>query len=69
MGGELGRPTTYPENEEYDPRTNTWTARAPMPTPRHGLTAVTVDDRIYVVSGGPRPGGAFSNTNEVYIPD
>jgi len=31
--------------------------------------AVAVDDRIFVISGGPRPGGAFSNTNEVYIPD
>ena len=69
FGGELGRPTTYPENEMYDPATNTWAARAPMPTPRHGITAVTVGDRIHVISGGPRPGGAFSNANEVFVPD
>ena len=25
--------------EEYDPETDTWTARAPMPTPRYGLAA------------------------------
>ena len=68
-GGELGRPTTYPENEEFNPRTNTWTARALMPTPRHGLAAVAVDDRVFTISGGPRPGGTFSNTTEVYIPD
>lgn len=69
FGGELGRPTTYPENEMYDPATNTWSARASMPTPRHGLAAVTVGDRIYVTSGGPRPGGSFSNANEAFIPE
>jgi len=40
-----------------------------MPTPRHGLAAVAVGDRIYVISGGPRPGGSFSNANEVFLPD
>jgi serine/threonine-protein kinase len=69
FGGELGRPTTYPENEMYDPGTNMWSARAPMPTPRHGLAAVAVGDRIYVTSGGPRPGGSFSNAHEVFIPE
>jgi hypothetical protein len=69
FGGELGRPGTYPENEMYDPASNNWSARAPMLTPRHGLAAVAVRDRIYVISGGPRPGGSFSSANEVYIPD
>lgn len=69
MGGELGRPTTYPDNEEFDTRTRTWTARAPMPTPRHGLAAVTVGGRIYALAGGPRPGASFSAVNEVYSPD
>jgi len=69
VGGELGRPTTYPENEEFNPRTSTWTSRAPLPTPRHGLAAVAVDDRIFTIGGGPRPGGTYGNTNEVYIPD
>ncbi len=44
-------------------------ARALMPTPRHGLAAVAVDDRVFTISGGPRPGGTFSKTTEVYIPD
>lgn len=67
-GGELGRPDTYPENEEYDPATNRWTPQAPMPTPRHGLAVVTFRGRIYALSGGPRPGGHYSNVNEVYVP-
>ena len=68
MGGELGRPGTYPENEEYDPATDRWASRAPMPTPRHGLAVVAVRGRIYALDGGPRPGGAYSSVNEVYVP-
>jgi len=38
--------------EEYDPGTNTWTTKAPMPTPRAGLTAVaTPDGKIYAIGG------------------
>ncbi len=69
FGGELGRPTTYRETEAYEFATNTWSVRAPMPTPRHGLAAVAVGVRIYVISGGPRPGGSYSNVNEVFIPE
>ncbi|MBI2973452.1 MAG: galactose oxidase, partial [Armatimonadetes bacterium] len=69
FGGELGQPTTYAENEAYDPASNTWSSKAPLPTARHGLAAVTAGDRIYVISGGPRPGGSFSNVNEVYFPE
>ena len=46
---------TFSENEEYDPATDTWTARAPMPRGRHGLAAATVGDAIFVLAGGPRP--------------
>jgi N-acetylneuraminic acid mutarotase len=68
MGGELGRPDTYPENEEYDPVSNVWTPRADMPTPRHGLGVVPLDGRIFALSGGPHPGGTYSNVNEAYTP-
>lgn len=67
-GGELGRPDTYPENEEYDPATNRWTPRAPMPTPRHGLAVVALHGRVFALSGGPRPGGHYSDVNEMYVP-
>jgi hypothetical protein len=39
-----------------------------MPTPRHGLAAVAEGGRVYVISGGPRPGGSFSSVNEVFTP-
>lgn len=41
---------------------------APMPTARHGLGLTVVQGRIYVISGGPTPGGSFSDLNEVFSP-
>ena len=38
--------------EEYDPKTNTWRERAPMPTARELMMAGVVDGKIYVVGGG-----------------
>jgi N-acetylneuraminic acid mutarotase len=43
--------------EEYDPATNTWRARSPMPTPRNHAAAGTVNGKIYVIGG--RVGAAF----------
>ena len=43
--------------EEYDPATNTWRERSPMPTPRNHATAGAVNGKIYVIGG--RVGGAF----------
>jgi N-acetylneuraminic acid mutarotase len=43
--------------EEYDPATNTWRARAPMPTPRNHAVAGAINGKIYVASG--RVGAAF----------
>lgn len=54
--------------EEYDPATNTWRARTPIPTPRNHATAGMVNGKIYVIGG--RVGGAYvssgsSNVNVV----
>jgi N-acetylneuraminic acid mutarotase len=53
--------------EEYDPATNTWRARTPMPTPRNHATAGVVGGKVYVIGG--RIGAAFisvaSNTDIV----
>jgi uncharacterized protein (TIGR03437 family) len=72
LGGEgpSGTPQgTFPQNEEYDPATNSWRSLAPMPTPRHGLYGATLDGRIFIPSGGPRAGAFFSNVHEVfYLP-
>lgn len=46
--------TSLASVEMYDPATNTWTERAPMPTPRQAMGAdVGADGRIYVVGGAP----------------
>jgi len=41
----------------YDPRTDAWTEVSKMPTPRHGLGAVTMNRSIWLVGGAKRPSG------------
>ncbi len=59
-------------NEVYDPATNKWETRSPMPTARNHAAAGGVGSKIYVIGG--RIGNAFisraSNTDivEVYDP-
>lgn len=43
--------------EEYDPATNTWRARSPMPTARNHAAIGAVNGKIYVLGG--RVGAAF----------
>ena len=43
--------------EEYDPATDSWRARAPMPTPRNHAAVGVVSGKIYVIGG--RIGAAF----------
>jgi N-acetylneuraminic acid mutarotase len=58
--------------DEYDPKTNTWRARASLPTPRSHFAIAAVANKIYVIGG--RIGSAFlpagSNTDivEAYDP-
>jgi len=68
VGGENSQ-TTFDLNHAYFPVTNHWERRTPLPTSRHGLGVVSVRGRLYVLSGGPAPGLAFSNFNEVFMPD
>jgi N-acetylneuraminic acid mutarotase len=37
--------------EEYDPKTDTWTEKPNMPTPRLALTTCAVDGKIYAIGG------------------
>lgn len=67
FGGEGGE-GTFRENEAYDPARDVWQVMAPMPTGRHGLGSAVVQGRIHVLSGGPTPGGSFSDLNEVFTP-
>lgn len=57
---------TFNNNERYDIRTNKWFVETRMPTARHGLGAASVDNRIYVLGGGPQPGLSVSNANEIF---
>jgi N-acetylneuraminic acid mutarotase len=66
MGGESGQfvnrvltGQVHGQMESYDPATDTWQHHAPMPTPRHGMGAVTIGEWIYVAGGGPIVGGAI----------
>lgn len=59
-------------NDVYDPATNTWESRSPMPTARNHAAIGAVSNKIYVIGG--RVGNGFitraSNTDivEVYDP-
>jgi N-acetylneuraminic acid mutarotase len=53
-------------NAVYDPKTDGWTFRAPLPTPRSGVSAVYIGGKI-VVFGGEATGRVFG-TNEAYDP-
>jgi hypothetical protein len=37
-----------------------------MPTGRHGLIAAAINNKIYVVGGGPEPGLSVSGSNEIF---
>jgi len=54
-------------NEEYNPATNTWTEKAPMPTPRYGCAVATYGNKIYVFGGGINDSGC-ANETVVYDP-
>jgi len=57
-------------NEEYDPKTDSWTARAPMPTARAQLMAAEAAGKIYALGGtqDSRWLAAVLSTNEEYDP-
>lgn len=47
-------------NEMYDPATNTWSRRSPMPTARNHAASGVVNNKIYIIGG--RIGAAFMTT-------
>jgi len=55
--------------KEYDPATNTWTAKSDMLNVRSDFAAVTVDDKIYAIGGRTGGiGGVILSTVEEYDP-
>jgi galactose oxidase-like protein/Kelch motif protein len=63
VGGE--RPDgTYREVEVFDAESGRWTRGPDLPTPRHGIGVVAVGRTVYVMSGGPTPGGSQTPVSE-----
>jgi len=54
-------------NEEYDPATDTWRSRIPMPTPREDFAIASYEGKIYCI-GGYTANGSITGINEVYDP-
>jgi N-acetylneuraminic acid mutarotase len=75
IGGNVGfdsateLPILCSLNEVYDPLTDTWESKKPMPTNRSQLSANVVNGKIYLIGG--RTGGQYSTVdlNEVYDPE
>jgi N-acetylneuraminic acid mutarotase len=58
-------------NEAYNPKTNSWTMKSPMPTPRDHLSSAVIEGSIFVIGGRqPDIGPLFKdlNANERYDP-
>ena len=50
-------------NEVYDPTTDSWSTKAPMPTPELNVRANVIDGKIYVIGGNNN-----GTLNQVYDP-
>jgi len=51
VGGGGYRESISSRVDAYDPSINLWTTKAPMPTPRDGLTVGVVDGMLYALGG------------------
>jgi N-acetylneuraminic acid mutarotase len=62
--GNLDDPSgVYADAEAYDPIEDRWYVLPPMPVPRHGFGAVTLEGRIYLPGGATQQ--AFGAVDEV----
>lgn len=55
---------TYKEVEVFDAESGRWSRLPDLPTPRHGIGVVAVGRTVYVMSGGPTPGGSQTPVSE-----
>jgi N-acetylneuraminic acid mutarotase/thiol-disulfide isomerase/thioredoxin len=57
MGGdswEYGYDEVWDDMQEYNPETDEWVKKNPMPSPASGLSAVAINNKIYVFGGLPK---------------
>jgi len=53
------------KNEMYDPLNNTWTEKAPLPSPRQTAAIIAFGGKIYVISGKVK----YDDRNDVFVYD
>jgi hypothetical protein len=53
--------------EVYNPVSNSWRREPDMPSPRHGIWASVIGNKVYIAGGGYRAGFAATNTNQIFI--
>lgn len=72
FGGEFFQPSpggVYAESWVYSANEDSWAPIPDMPSPRHGLGAVTLNDEIYVVGGALGVGGQDTSAIlEIFTP-
>lgn len=72
IGGEgnpaAGTRGVFAEVEAYDLARDTWRSLPPMPNPRHGMWAATVDGRIYIPGGADAQAFGAVDTVEILTP-
>jgi len=66
LGGELPPGHTFPENEAYDAKSDSWRTLAPMPAGRHATSAATDGAHVYLAGGSLKPGSG-AVTNELIV--
>lgn len=67
-GGNIDLTAPVQVLEVYDPATNVWTTKAPMPTPRLAVGGAVVNGIFYAVGGRRLPSGTIVGTVEAYDP-
>jgi N-acetylneuraminic acid mutarotase len=69
FGGEGNASATngvFPQSELYDPFDNAWTSLAAMRTPRHGIGAAVLGNRIFIPGGATVQGFGTVATHDVF---
>ncbi|MFQ5911376.1 MAG: Ig-like domain-containing protein [Thermoplasmata archaeon] len=66
MGGDYGNHFKVDANEVYEPATDTWSIKTPLPTPRWGLVGAALGGKVYAIAGANDTG--ILDVVEVYDP-
>jgi N-acetylneuraminic acid mutarotase len=55
-------------NEVYDPKTDAWTTKKPIPFTTSNPSSATIDNKIYVIGGFQKNLNQMGNLNQIYNP-